>query len=213
MTSDLVRCPTFVVRLTPEFVCEDPIRLLRQLLKLALRRFGLRCTSILEEEDMMVRDAEFRQALAKAMKAGRDVAFTPSLKETKVHELDDHQWNWIAATMIFAWNNAQRDSLKNGYDQLNDILPKLGKLPLDWNKPLRDWSKDKIKSFINKAIVLLLKNNAPPFINQGRRRLMCRSTTRFLIEGFGYERCCFQDKNYIRGTGRSAYQADGIDER
>jgi hypothetical protein len=157
----------YIVRLAPEPDVADPIRMLRQFLKLALRRFGLRCVSIREENDMMDRDAEFRQALAKATKAGRDVMFTPSIpKEMKVRELGDREWSWIAAAMVFAWNNAQRDSLKNGYDRLSDILPKLGKLSLDWNKPLCEWSKDEIKNFINSAIVLLIENSAPPFINR-----------------------------------------------
>jgi hypothetical protein len=158
---------TYVVRLAPEPDVEEPIKALRQFLKLALRRFGLRCMSIIEENPMMDRDAEFRQAMAKAMKAARDVALTPSIpKDMRVHELGDREWNWIVVAAVFAWNNAQRDSLKNGYDQLNDILPKLGKFPLDWNRPLRDWSKEEIAGFINKAIVLLLENSAPPFINR-----------------------------------------------
>jgi hypothetical protein len=84
----------------------------------------------------------------------------------KVHELGDREWNWIIVAAIFAWNGAQRDSLKNGYDQLNDVLPKLGTMPLDWNKPLKDWSKDEIKNFINRAIALLLENTAPPYLNR-----------------------------------------------
>jgi hypothetical protein len=143
MINDFVRRPTFVVRLTPEPGVEDSIRLLRQVLKLALRRFGLRCTRVYEEKNVLDRDAEFRQALAKALKAARDVALTPSIsKEMKVHELGDREWNWIITAAIFAWNNAQRDSLKSGYDQLGDILPNLGALPLDWNRPLKEWSKD-----------------------------------------------------------------------
>ena len=36
----------FVLRLAVTPACEDGIRALRQLLKIALRRFGLRCVSI-----------------------------------------------------------------------------------------------------------------------------------------------------------------------
>jgi hypothetical protein len=165
--SDTARRATYVVRLIAEPDVNEPIRGLRQFLKLVLRRFGLRCMSIIEENPMMDRDDEFRQALAKALKAARDVALTPSIsKDMKVHELGDRDWNWIVVAAVFAWNNAQRDSLKNGYDQLGDILPKLGKLPLDWNKPLRDWSKEEIVGFINKAIALLIENSAAPFINR-----------------------------------------------
>jgi hypothetical protein len=37
---------TFVLRLTAVPNCPDPIRALRGLLKIALRRFGLRCISV-----------------------------------------------------------------------------------------------------------------------------------------------------------------------
>ena len=38
--------PSFVITLRAEPTCSDPTKALRRLLKIALRRFGLRCTSI-----------------------------------------------------------------------------------------------------------------------------------------------------------------------
>jgi len=52
MTAASNRCPRkpkkqiFVLRLTAGPDCPDAIRALRQLLKIALRRFGLRCVSV-----------------------------------------------------------------------------------------------------------------------------------------------------------------------
>ena len=43
--------PTFVITLRPERNIADPIRALRALLKSALRRHGLRCTSAREEKE------------------------------------------------------------------------------------------------------------------------------------------------------------------
>ena len=40
--------PIFTLRLTPEKHCTDPDRMVRRLLKIALRKFGLRCVSIEE---------------------------------------------------------------------------------------------------------------------------------------------------------------------
>ncbi|MPZ36593.1 MAG: hypothetical protein GEU95_00790 [Rhizobiales bacterium] len=43
--------PTYVVTLRPEPHCPDATRALRRLLKLALRRFGLRATSVEERSE------------------------------------------------------------------------------------------------------------------------------------------------------------------
>ena len=109
---DPTRRPAFVVRLVPE-PDVDPIKALRLFLKSALRQFGLRCTSVLEEGLMgFDRDVEFRHAMAKATKAARETACTPSIpKETRVHELGDREWSWIIVSAIFSWNNSQRESL------------------------------------------------------------------------------------------------------
>lgn len=40
--------PAFIVELTPEPGTDDPIRMLRGLLKIALRRFHLKCTDVKE---------------------------------------------------------------------------------------------------------------------------------------------------------------------
>jgi hypothetical protein len=42
--------PTFVVHLRPEADCTDPIKALRELLKRALRNWGLRCIDCREEK-------------------------------------------------------------------------------------------------------------------------------------------------------------------
>jgi hypothetical protein len=69
--------------------------------------------------------------------------------------------------------NAVRDQLESlsaiaGIrKQFANILPKLGELPLDWNKPLKDWSKDEIVGFLTNAVSLVLTEdpNLPPFMN------------------------------------------------
>jgi hypothetical protein len=40
--------PTFIVHLRPEPDCTDPIKALRELLKRALRNWGLRCVTLSE---------------------------------------------------------------------------------------------------------------------------------------------------------------------
>jgi hypothetical protein len=120
---------------------------------------------------MLDKDAEFRQALAKATKAARDTAITPSIsQEMTIHELGDREWSWIVTAAIFAWNSSQRDCLRNGYDGIDNILPKLGDLPLDWNKPLKDWSRDEIIGFVAKAIGLVteIDPTALPFLNRSK---------------------------------------------
>jgi hypothetical protein len=39
---------TFTLILQPEKHCDDPVRMLRQLLKVALRRFGFKCIAVAE---------------------------------------------------------------------------------------------------------------------------------------------------------------------
>jgi hypothetical protein len=121
------------------------------------------------EVPMLDKDSEFRQALAKATKAARDTAITPSIPpDMTIRDLGDREWLWIISAAIFAWTDAQRDSMRNGYDGVDGILPKLGELPLDWNKPLKDWSKEEIVGFITKAIGLVIKHDlsTPPFFNR-----------------------------------------------
>jgi hypothetical protein len=43
--------PIFILELRPEPGCVDPVRALRALLKLALRRLGLRCVSAHESTE------------------------------------------------------------------------------------------------------------------------------------------------------------------
>jgi hypothetical protein len=45
--------PTFTLVLRPEPDVADPVRALRALLKFALRRHGLRCTSAREEKEQL----------------------------------------------------------------------------------------------------------------------------------------------------------------
>jgi hypothetical protein len=50
MSRDPLLRPCYEIRLRPEQSCTDPVRALRRLLKLALRRFGLRAVSIAETQ-------------------------------------------------------------------------------------------------------------------------------------------------------------------
>jgi hypothetical protein len=56
--------PGFIVHLTPTADCTDPIKALRELLKRALRSWGLRCTHI--SEIPSPKSADNRQAISPA---------------------------------------------------------------------------------------------------------------------------------------------------
>ena len=57
--------PTFIVHLRPEPDCTNPIGALRELLKRALRSWGLRCT-YLAEENSAPESADTRQGISPA---------------------------------------------------------------------------------------------------------------------------------------------------
>jgi hypothetical protein len=51
MTDEANRRPVFLLRLRPEPHVTDPVRSLRNMLKAALRRFGMRAISVVQEEE------------------------------------------------------------------------------------------------------------------------------------------------------------------
>jgi hypothetical protein len=116
---------------------------------------------------MLNRDEEFRTAMGKAVFAAVDVARQSQvLKNKTLLDLEDKEWRWIITPAIHAWNEVQRKALEVHQEQFGNILPRLGELPLAWNKPLKDWSREEIVSLLTNAVMLVLKEdpNVPPFL-------------------------------------------------
>ena len=86
-----------------------------------------------------------------------------------ISSLNELEWGWIACAAVFAWIRTRSEQAVAegvGYDQairampgrvpqpwdagaVTAILPALGELQgIDWDKPIGDWSKDQMVSFI-----------------------------------------------------------------
>jgi hypothetical protein len=116
---------------------------------------------------MLNQDAEFRTAMSKAVFAAVDVARqSQMLKNMTLLDLGDKEWRWIIAPAIHAWNDVQRRSLEIHREQFENILPKLGELPLMWGAPLKDWPRKQILDLLVGAVKLVMAEdpNVPPFL-------------------------------------------------
>jgi len=121
------------------------------------------------------REAEWeRKAMAVAIAGVRHLAANCSAVDpaAPLSKLSDEGWGWLAAEIIFSWiqvriEQAVEDGLPFEYclrraaprscDQgaVAGILPKLGKLNLDWSKPLAEWSHGQMISFLSAAFSLI----------------------------------------------------------
>jgi hypothetical protein len=89
-----------------------------------------------------------------------------------VEKLTDEQWGWIIAAAIFAWLQARcQHAMAEGLAAeelilhmdpppresaaVLAVLPKLSEFPIDWTRPLMDWSRDEMTAFLQAALRLI----------------------------------------------------------
>ena len=117
-----------------------------------------------------------RRATAAAITAARRVVLSdgaPINKNTPVDRLNDVEWGWIVSAVIFAWIATRAEqAVVEGLDTelvirtasldawdagaVAAILPKLADMPgADWSKPLVQWSREEIVSFLIAALGLM----------------------------------------------------------
>jgi hypothetical protein len=91
-------------------------------------------------------------------------------------KLNDQQWSWIVTAAIFGWIHARcEQAIAEGLDQeqavrqtgltpspadvaaVTSILPMLAdKVGVDWDLPLKAWSKDEMTNFLLMAMRLIV---------------------------------------------------------
>jgi hypothetical protein len=116
-----------------------------------------------------------RRATAAAILAVRGVITGGTIPPaTSVSRLSDIELGWIVAAALFGWIKARSEqATAEGWDMeetlrqtsLNPqpwdagavvhILPTLGIMSVDWNKPLGCWSKNEMVSFLLEALALV----------------------------------------------------------
>jgi hypothetical protein len=127
----------------------------------------------------MKSDNEWQEAAtAASIAAARKVVLGDDAtinKNTPVGRLSDLEWGWVVSGAIFAWISvhAQQATVEgldveqtirmsmldpNPWDagMIRTVLPKLADAPgIDWSKPLADWSRDQMISFLLAAVGLI----------------------------------------------------------
>ena len=95
---------------------------------------------------------------------------------TVLGKLSDQQWGWVVTAAIFGWIETRcQQAIEEGFDQeaavrltglnpspcdvaaVTSILPTLAdKAGIDWDLPLKSWSKDEMTNFLLMAMWLLV---------------------------------------------------------
>src|SRR5262245_60902694 len=121
------------------------------------------------------REAEWqRKAMATAIASVRQLANNCSAVDpaAPLSKLSDEGWGWLAAEVIFSWiqvrvEQAVEEGLPFEYclrraaprscdhGAVAGILPELGRLNLDWSKPLSEWSKGQMIGFLSATFSLI----------------------------------------------------------
>jgi hypothetical protein len=118
-----------------------------------------------------------RRATAAAIAAARNVVLGDGAalnKNTPIGRLGDAEFGWIITAAIFGWiatkaEQATTEGLDveqtirmslldpNPWDagMIEVILPKVADLPIDWSKPLADWSRDQMIAFLLAVLDLI----------------------------------------------------------
>ena len=110
------------------------------------------------------------RATQSAIAAAREVIGDGINGRAMISSLSELEWGWICSAAIFAWIKTkamQATADGGGYDVIHEmpgnpppwdagalaaVLPQLGKLEgIDWGKPVGEWSKDEIVSFVWQA--------------------------------------------------------------
>jgi hypothetical protein len=122
-------------------------------------------------------------AIAEARKIAQGSGL--QLSNTPVGKLSNTQWGWLLSAAIFGWITTRcQQAIAEGIGQeeavrmielspspgdvavIRSILPMLAEtVKIDWARPLADWSKDEMTSFLLRA--WLLANNANAVLADG----------------------------------------------
>ena len=102
-------------------------------------------------------DAWQAEATANAVADARSIAQS-QLANTPAGRLSDQQWGWIISAAIFAWIRTRyQQAIAEGPSPCDSaivlsILPKLAdQSAIDWSKPLAEWSREEMASFVGLA--------------------------------------------------------------
>jgi hypothetical protein len=120
-----------------------------------------------------------RRATAAAIAAARKIVLGNGAAvnmNTPVGRLSDIEWGWIISSAIFGWiathaEQATAEGLEtelvlrnagldpNPWDAgaVATILPALAEAPVDWTKPLAEWSQETVVGFLLEALRLMRK--------------------------------------------------------
>lgn len=105
-----------------------------------------------------------RRATAAAVEAARHVASGEAVNSrTPVGSLSELEWGWIVSAALFGWITVKAQQaihegigaeitirhmrgVPNVWDVgvIHSILPAISSLPLDWGKPIGEWSREAI---------------------------------------------------------------------
>jgi hypothetical protein len=136
---------------------------------------------LVKPEVTKLEDAWQRRATAECIKAIRGLVGPGRAipEKTPVGFLTDVEFGWVVCSVVFAWistkaTQAADEGLKrqeaamrtapcdaNGVDAWDKgavlaILPLLAdQAPVDWDKPLKNWSKDEMATFLHRAVHLI----------------------------------------------------------
>jgi hypothetical protein len=119
-------------------------------------------------------DAWQAEATANAVADARSITQSQGhLANTPAGRLSDQQWGWIISAAIFAWIRTRyQQAVAEGLAQeehvtrmdpspcdsatVLSILPMLAdQSPIDWSKPLTDWSREEMADFVGLASRLI----------------------------------------------------------
>jgi hypothetical protein len=117
-----------------------------------------------------------RRATAAAISAARKIALGEKAinSNTPVGRLSDLEWSWVWHASLFAWLAVKSEqATRDGFDveqtisaaladpspwdagMITVVLPKIADLPIDWTKPLADWSRDQMIAFLLAVLDLI----------------------------------------------------------
>jgi hypothetical protein len=115
-----------------------------------------------------------RKAMETAIAGARQLAASCDAIDpaAPLSQVSDEGWGWLAAEIIFAWIQVRveqaveegipfeyclRRSAPRSCDlgAVAGVLPELGKLNLEWNRPLAQWSRGQMIGFLGAAFSLI----------------------------------------------------------
>jgi len=118
-----------------------------------------------------------RRAIAAAIAAARKIALGDEAvinKNAPIGRLSDVEWGWIVAAAIFAWIKTRAEQATaeeldtermirmTGLDPdpwdagaVAAVLPKIANLKIDWDKPLAEWDRETMVTFLVAALKMI----------------------------------------------------------